>query len=55
MTEGTGPNPKATDQVTVHYTGKLITARCLTAPSSAANRPPFLNRVIPGWSEGVQP
>ena len=55
MTEGTGPNPKATDQVTVHYTGKLINGEVFDSSVKRGQPATFpLNRVIPGWSEGVQ-
>ena len=53
--EGTGAQPTATDEVTVHYTGKLHDG---TVFDSSVNRgePATgpLNRVIPGWTEGVQ-
>ena len=39
LTEGTGPNPKATDQVTVHYTGKLINGEVFD--SSVSRGSPF--------------
>jgi peptidyl-prolyl cis-trans isomerase A (cyclophilin A) len=55
LTEGTGPNPKATDQVTVHYTGKLINGEVFDSSVKRGQPATFpLNRVIPGWSEGVQ-
>ncbi len=55
LTEGTGPNPKATDQVTVHYTGKLIDGKVFDSSVKRGQPATFpLNRVIPGWSEGVQ-
>ena len=52
--EGTGKQPKATDIVTVEYTGKLIDG---TEFDSSKGNPPVefpLNAVIPGWTEGVQ-
>ncbi len=55
LAEGTGPNPKATDQVTVHYTGKLINGEVFDSSVKRGQPATFpLNRVIPGWSEGVQ-
>ena len=53
--EGTGAQPTAEDEVTVHYTGRLLDG---TVSDSSVNRgepATFpLNRVIPGWTEGVQ-
>jgi FKBP-type peptidyl-prolyl cis-trans isomerase len=55
LTAGTGANPKATDQVTVHYTGKLIDGKVFDSSVERGQPATFpLNRVIPGWSEGVQ-
>jgi FKBP-type peptidyl-prolyl cis-trans isomerase len=55
MTEGTGPKPVATDEVTVHYHGTLIDGRVFDS-SVERNQPATfpLNRVIPGWTEGLQ-
>ena len=53
--EGNGKRPKATDRVTVHYTGKLIDGK--TFDSSVDRGTPLtfpLNQVIPGWTEGLQ-
>ncbi len=50
-----GPKPKATDVVTVHYHGTLIDGSVFD--SSVDRGEPIqlpLNRVIPGWTEGVQ-
>ena len=44
--EGTGAQPTAEDEVTVHYTGKLLNGQVF---DSSVNR-----GVIPGWTEGVQ-
>jgi peptidylprolyl isomerase len=53
---GTGSaHPSATDEVTVHYTGWLTNGQAFD--SSVANGAPAtfpLNRVIKGWTEGVQ-
>ena len=55
ITEGTGRSPKATDTVLVHYAGTLINGT--EFDSSYKRKEPIefpLNRVIPGWTEGVQ-
>lgn len=57
LSEGpaTGVSPKATDLVDVHYVGTLIDGiefDSSRARGAAARFP--LNRVIPGWTEGVQ-
>lgn len=51
---GTGKQPGPTSKVTVHYTGKLINGK--TFDSSEGGDPVSfpLNRVIPGWTEGLQ-
>lgn len=55
LTEGSGASPKATDSVTVHYEGTLISGEVFDS-SIARNSPATfpLNGVIPGWTEGVQ-
>ena len=53
--EGTGKQPKATDNVTVHYTGRLINGKVFDSSVSRGEPATFpLNRVIPGWTEGLQ-
>jgi FKBP-type peptidyl-prolyl cis-trans isomerase len=53
--EGTGKSPQATDSVLVHYEGKLLDGSVFD--SSIKRNEPIsfpLNRVIPGWTEGLQ-
>lgn len=53
--EGTGISPVATDEVTVHYTGKLLDGAVFDSSVTRGEPATFpLNRVIPGWTEGVQ-
>lgn len=53
--EGTGKQPKATDKVTVHYTGKLLDGTVFDSSVQRGEPIEFgLNQVIPGWTEGVQ-
>ena len=56
LKHGTGTvSPKATDTVKVHYEGKLLDGTVFD--SSIARGQPIsfpLNRVIPGWTEGLQ-
>ena len=53
--EGTGAQPSATDEVTVHYTGKLLDGTVFDSSVNRGEPATFpLNRVIPGWTEGVQ-
>lgn len=53
--EGDGAKPKATDEVTVHYHGTLIDGKVFDSSVERGEPTSFpLNRVIPGWTEGVQ-
>ena len=53
--EGTGAQPTAEDEVTVHYTGKLLDGQVFDSSVNRGEPATFpLNRVIPGWTEGVQ-
>ena len=55
ITEGTGKQPKATDQVRCHYEGKLIDGSVFDSSYQRGEPADFgLNQVIPGWTEGVQ-
>ncbi|MBX3750633.1 MAG: FKBP-type peptidyl-prolyl cis-trans isomerase [Opitutaceae bacterium] len=52
---GTGPSPKATDTATIHYTGALLSG--IVFDTTANRGQPIeipLDKVIPGWTEGVQ-
>lgn len=53
--EGVGAQPSAEDEVTVHYTGKLLNGSVFDSSVNRGEPATFpLNRVIPGWTEGVQ-
>jgi peptidyl-prolyl cis-trans isomerase len=53
--EGTGKSPSATDNVTVHYTGMLTDGTVFDSSVQRGEPATFpLNRVIPGWTEGLQ-
>ncbi len=55
ITAGDGAKPKATDEVTVHYHGTLIDGTVFDSSVDRGEPATFpLNRVIPGWTEGVQ-
>ena len=54
--QGTGDYPQAGDMVQVHYTGWRSENGEMFDSSITRGRPATfpLNRVIPGWTEGVQ-
>ena len=55
VNEGAGKSPKATDMVTVHYVGTLTDGSQFDSSIDRGEPTSFpLNRVIPGWTEGLQ-
>ena len=55
MSEGEGAKPVATDVVKVHYKGTLLDGTEFDSSASRNEPTTFpLNRVIPGWTEGLQ-
>ncbi len=53
--EGTGASPKETDTVKVHYHGTLMDGTVFDSSKERGQPVEFpLNRVIRGWTEGVQ-
>lgn len=55
ISEGTGNKPAATDNVTVHYTGKLVDGTVFDSSVERGQPATFpVNGVIPGWVEGLQ-
>ncbi|MCH5346060.1 MAG: FKBP-type peptidyl-prolyl cis-trans isomerase, partial [Muribaculaceae bacterium] len=52
IAEGEGESPKATDMVTVHYTGTLIDGTVFDSSVERGEPATFgVNQVIPGWVE----
>jgi FKBP-type peptidyl-prolyl cis-trans isomerase FklB len=53
--DGTGPKPKETDTVEVHYHGTLIDGTVFDSSVERGQPAQFpVNRVIPGWTEAMQ-
>ncbi len=53
--EGDGASPTAENVVRVHYEGKLLNGEVFDSSYERGEPAEFpLNRVIPGWTEGVQ-
>jgi FKBP-type peptidyl-prolyl cis-trans isomerase FklB len=55
VSTGKGKAPVATDNVTVHYTGKLVDGSIFDSSIERGQPATFgLNQVIRGWTEGLQ-
>jgi FKBP-type peptidyl-prolyl cis-trans isomerase FklB len=55
LKEGTGKQPRATDEVKVHYHGTLIDGTVFDSSVNRGEPSTFrLDQVIPGWTESVQ-
>lgn len=55
LTQGDGPMPQASDQVEVHYTGKLIDGTVFDSSVDRGVPATFgVTQVIPGWVEALQ-
>jgi FKBP-type peptidyl-prolyl cis-trans isomerase FkpA len=55
LTPGTGPSPKATDKVKVHYHGTLVDGTVFDSSVQRGQPATFpLNGVIKCWTEGLQ-
>ncbi len=55
LQEGAGKSPKATDTVVVHYKGRLLNGTEFDSSHKRGKPAEFaVNRVIKGWTEGLQ-
>ncbi len=55
LTQGDGPVPAATDQVKVHYTGRLIDGTVFDSSVERGEPATFgVTQVIPGWVEALR-
>jgi len=55
LTAGKGKAPQATDNVTVHYTGKLVDGTVFDSSVARGEPASFaVNQVISGWTEALQ-
>ncbi len=55
LKQGDGAKPSAADNVTVHYEGKTLDGKVFDSSYKRGTPATFpLNRVIAGWTEGVQ-
>lgn len=55
LTKGSGIRPSITDHITVHYEGRLIDGTLFESSYTRSQPATFqLNRVIAGWTEGIQ-
>ena len=55
LKEGSGVKPGPTDEVTVHYTGRLLDGTVFDSSVERGEPATFpLDKVIPGWTEGLQ-
>ena len=54
LKKGAGPSPVPTDMVTAHYHGTLADGKVFDSSREGDPVEFPLNRVIPGWTEGVQ-
>lgn len=55
ITQGTGPKPFASNEVTCHYHGTLINGTIFDSSVQRGRPASFpLNMVIKGWTEGLQ-
>ncbi|MCP1338792.1 FKBP-type peptidyl-prolyl cis-trans isomerase [Idiomarina sp. M1R2S28] len=55
LEEGDGISPSETDMVEVHYEGTLVNGEVFDSSYERGEPTSFpLNRVIPGWTEGLQ-